>query len=280
MKFRLPGLLALVLAAAGCSDATISLGGGSEPDPNPKSVDEGYAGQYNKFMMRHRKLQEALFSSGMNEPNFVIAREWARDCVDALGAMQKMLAEPQATELGGILENYRGVYDGVARNRNPVSSFQLDNWSREVRRYSPGSVTLKAVLPPTVDGSVPPTPPQPHPQPQPTPTPTPIPGGKVPDWLSFKAWDSLHAELEDKWNKAEDCKFTYERLVEVLQLMQASVPKEKLSRLVTYTDYYQKLFEDTKGFKEVPRGATKQNVLDDLKAVSSGMRLYFNPERR
>jgi hypothetical protein len=266
------------------------VGGGADPDPNPSTIDEGYRQQYDKYVLRNKRLYDSLFQSGMNEPNFMAARDFARDCVDALGAMQKMLAEPQATQLAAVLDNYRRLYDGLASNHNIVTSQQLDSWSKEVRNFSPSKVTLVNSIPPTVNNNPPPqqnppvvknNPPPQNPNPNPVnPPPQMTNGGKTPDWVAYMAWERLHTELEDKWTKAEDCKPTYERLMDVMQLMQNNVPKEKLSRLITYTDYYQRLYEDTRGFKEVPKGANKQNVLDDLHAVASGMKLYFNPDRK
>lgn len=290
MKFWLLGLSALLLSLAACTDASVHIGGGGEPNPNPTNADEAYSDQYDKFMIRNRKLVEALFESGMNGPNYVLARTWARDVVDALSTMQKMLQEPHASELGPILESYRNVYDHVQRNRTVATRQQLDRWSVEVRRFSPDKVMVKAeslehvkALQPVAPPPPPVSPQNPAPMPQTPANPSPSPatnGHATPDFVTYWAWERLHAELENKWMNGEEAKVTFERLMDVMKLMQNSVPKERLSRLITYTDYYQKLHEDTKGFKEVPPRATKQNVLDDLKAVSSGMKLYFNPDKK
>lgn len=290
MKFWLVGLSALTLSLAACTDASLHIGGGGDPNPNPSNADDAYADQYDKFMLRNHKLTQALYESGSNEPNYVLARGWAKDVVDALSTMQKMLQEPHASELGPILESYRNVYDHVQRNRSVATRAQLDRWSVEVRRFSPDKVMVKADSLEQVKAIQPqnPTPVNPKVTPQ-NPTPvTPVPvtpppttnGHATPDFVTYWAWERLHTELETKWMNGEDAKLTFERLMDVLKLMQNNVPKERLSRMITYTDYYQKLHEDTKGFKEVPPRATKQNVLDDLKAVASGMKLYFNPDKK
>jgi hypothetical protein len=291
MKFWLVGLSALIVALAACTDASVHIGGGGDPNPNPSNADDAYADQYDRYMIRNRKLVEALYESGMNGPNYVLARGWAKDVVDALSTMQKMLQEPHASELGPILESYRNVYDHVQRNRSVATRQQLDRWSVEVRRFAPDKVTIKPeslqevkALQPQDPNPKPVTPQQPKPvMPAPV-TPTNPPpttnGHATPDFVTYWAWERLHAELEAKWMNGEDAKLTFERLMDVMKLMQNNVPKERLSRMITYTDYYQKLHEDTKGFKEVPPRATKQNVLDDLKAVSSGMKLYFNPDKK
>lgn len=98
--------------------------------------------------------------------------------------------------------------------------------------------------------------------------------------LLFKAWQKSHEDLCAAFKARQNVKERYEEVLESLRGMRKHLSAKDGERLQVYIAFYEKIHEDTKGFTSVPQGAKDEDVLNDLRIVSSGIAKDFDPARR
>jgi len=258
----------------------INLGGAASSAGTPEAE---YRTAYDLFLSAHRMLIQNLFN--VNPPNFDGAEHSAQRCVFELQRMQGLLAEPKRAELGAVIGKYEKAAKTLLRRSGIGNETQVGDWEHIVRRdfvFSAVTVAAGAAVPPTPAPTPTPTPtptPSPTPPPPLTPTPTPaIDGRNNPEWLYFSAWENLHGQLRAKWTAGEECAQIFDRLIDTLERYRTGLAPERAVKLATYIDSYRATHKATSGFRQPPTGGSKEDVLNDLKAIESALRLYCTPQ--
>lgn len=253
---------------AGCKGASIRLGDGAAA--NPATPQEAYAAQLDLFQARSARMRQLIFHSP-SQPDLITAAAYCQEALAALEEMKKLTGVPTSVELQLPIDRYRRLLSAVKGSQPMGTELEIESWEQDVKkRFGPNQVTLasagKVEPVPANGGAV-------------SPSTTSPPSEVVPAWVSYYAWKSLHRELEARWTGAEDCQETLDRLYQVLSLLGAASTPEKASKVVVYTDFYRRLQEETRGFRDVPKGGTKDTVLNELRAVAGGIELNFKPSR-
>jgi hypothetical protein len=265
-------------ALSACQEP-VNLGG----TPSPTGTSEGaYREAYDLYLGAHRMLMNNLFKT--HPPNFAGAQHSAERCVYELLRMQSLLTEPQRGEIGAIVAKYQNAAKRLSGRASIGTDAQVSDWEHVVRRdFVFHKVTLASSAPPPPGpdpgpgpGPAPASPP-PVAQP-PTPAPPPPSKGSAPQWLYFSAWEQLHAQLRAKWTAGEDCGPTFDRLIDTLERYRAVLAGDRGVKLETYIDSYRAAHKATSGFRQLPPGGTREDVLNDIKALESALRLYCTPQ--
>lgn len=275
LKVALLPLLGVLVVSLGCSEGGIApvrigdgvkVGAGDGRDP----VD-AYSNLHSNFTAICVRFKQAMYL--INPPNFSAGAAYANDLTYTLQKMQKLLKEPYASNLQPHIEWFARLAVECDRGNPTATSTAFESQETAVRkRFNPSNVEVVEQFP----GEPPQTANKGQPQPQPQPQPR---QADTPAWVLFTAWDKLHKDLETQWSEGKDCTTTFDRLIETLDMLAARLSKEKQVKLVTYRDFYKTIESDTKGFKEVPKGGTRQDVSNSLNAVGTNIRAHCDPEQ-
>lgn len=281
MIARAQPVVAAVLAGIGlfaCQDS-ISVGGSPSPAGTPEAA---YRAAYDLYLGAHRMLINNLFKT--HPPNFEGAQHAAERCAYELSRMQSLLAEPQRAQIGAVIAKYQNASRRLSRRSDIGTDAQVSDWEHVIRRdFVFHRVTLLeagAPVSPQPQSSVSAAASPSSPSPIAPPPPTQPPAKAAPDWLYFSAWEQLQAELRAKWSSGENCGPTFDRLIDTLERYQAALGGNRAVKLGAYIDAYRAAHQATSGFRELPPGGTREDVLNDLKAIESALRLYCKPSDR
>lgn len=271
------GLLLLAAIGLGCSEggvAPVRIGDGVRVGTRDgRDPAEAYSNLHADFIAVCVRFKQMMYL--VNPPNFPAAAGYARDLTVTLQKMHRLLKEPYATDLQPHVEWFARLAEECDRGNPTVTAGAFESRELAVRTgFSPSKVELVEQFPDAPaktasDGRVQAPPPQPQ----------PAKPADPPAWVFFTAWEKLHRDLETSWADGKDCAATFSRLLEALDLLAARLPKEKQVRLATYRDFYGTIEADTKGFSQVPKGGTRQDVSHSLSAVGANIRANCNPER-
>lgn len=260
MRAGIPG--AVVLWLLGCGSP---MGMGGTPS-DPGTPEAEYRTALNQYLANHMRMVGWLYRT--QQPDFRNAAAYAQACVDELIRMKGLIQEPKRSELDPMIETYRRAAERLGRNQPLGPESKVDRWRHRVQQdFGIEDVTLvrsKAAGPPAETGPTPAPDASPHPA-----------EADPPRWLYYHAWKALHAELAQRWSGGDDCRATYERLLETLRRWQADLPEDQRARMGTYIAMLQATHKDTEGFTRVRPGMSKEDVLNDLRALEKAINLYY-----
>jgi hypothetical protein len=215
--------------------------------------------------------------------------------VKNLKTMQTLLVDPAPETVNPLIDFYSEMYQKANRKQ-----IQLGNWDkakflkrkREVQKnFAPPIVSLtktnptdpeKGEIPPPLEekGMVPPPGEEKGKEPVVIKDPAPAPkkdSSAAEYRLLYKAWVNSHEELVEAFQKKQNTNPSYEEVVTSLEKISGLLKPKKAETLVVYRNFYARIHEDTAGFTTLPAGAKKEDILNDLRIVFSGIQKELTP---
>ncbi len=292
-------VLALLSLFIGCATdrefdiPTISIAdGGAGVLTSAENPKEAYHKAYATVIKKANRIE------GMESREKIFLDRILLNIVKNLKTMQTLLVDPEPETVTPLIDFYSAMYQ--KSNRKQI---QLGNWDkakflkskREVQKnFAPGIVSLtktnptdpeKGEIPPPIEekGMVPPPVEEKGEEPvvKKEPAPTPQKDSSAAEYrLLYKAWVNSHEELVEAFQKKQKTNLSYEEVRTSLEKISGLLKPKKAEILVVYRNFYARIHEDTAGFTTLPAGAKKEDILNDLRIVFSGIQKELDPAQR
>ncbi|MBI2899183.1 MAG: hypothetical protein HYY17_03300 [Planctomycetes bacterium] len=279
-------------------------GGGARFMTDAKTPFDAFNNAYSDLTRQHLNIRRNLNPSGNRYGMEAAAARIVRD----LEIMKSVLVKPEPSTLDPYIEFYKEVHKLCQQGRLAGHYVtRLDQCEKEIKlRYAVDQIevidefpkdeksskkdgaktekkeeTKKDDLPPPKEKKDEENPPKDPPRKDETPRtdPPPAKDDGVTYRLLYKAWLRSHEDLCAAFKARKEAKERYDEVMEALRGMRKSLDAKRGERLQVYIAFYEKIFEDTRGFTAPPEGAKDEDVLNDLKIVSTGIVKDFDPAR-
>jgi len=268
--------------------------GGVTPLAGAASPEEHYEEAYGWLTKLHLNVRRSLDAQ---PPDYFSASYDLDRIIRKLQTMEGLLAPDPASQLREHIASYRRLLQTTESRRGGTGILaDLDRLEREVRTgFSPARVQIvvssgNAVasapepeepaesLPPPMDESAAPEEPYPLPEPD---EPKKAPSAS-PAWLLYKAWEQVHRDLLDAYRGGTETEQPYSRVLEVLRLLiqDSADSPDRATTLELCRKAYEAAHRKTEGFRRLPQGVSKENILAELETLPRILRVELDPDRK